>query len=239
MQARMSAQGIPQVAVVAGSCTAGGAYVPAMADESIIVRTVNVLHLVPRHWLERRAAACRACLCCLERMISDACLRQCCIMRVGNGLAQRFLQPCLSVSCRVRCLCVRMAVGAGKWNHLSGGAAVGQGMNSRLADTDHNSICRSCSAQISTRKKKQAHFPSKYPAFKVALKGLEHYLVLYTSPWLSVCLVCPNDCERGPGAEGLAGAQLRCSTSAWVYASCASGGHGRGREREGAGRSMW
>jgi len=34
----MSAQGIPQVAVVAGSCTAGGAYVPAMADESIIVR---------------------------------------------------------------------------------------------------------------------------------------------------------------------------------------------------------
>lgn len=37
-QARMSAGGIPQIAVVLGSCTAGGAYVPAMADESIIVR---------------------------------------------------------------------------------------------------------------------------------------------------------------------------------------------------------
>ena len=36
-QARMSAAGIPQVAVVLGSCTAGGAYVPAMSDESIIV----------------------------------------------------------------------------------------------------------------------------------------------------------------------------------------------------------
>ena len=38
-QARMSALNIPQVAVVMGSCTAGGAYVPAMCDESIIVRT--------------------------------------------------------------------------------------------------------------------------------------------------------------------------------------------------------
>ncbi|MDB5041465.1 MAG: methylcrotonoyl-CoA carboxylase, partial [Candidatus Eremiobacteraeota bacterium] len=35
-QARMSAQAIPQIAAVMGSCTAGGAYVPAMADESII-----------------------------------------------------------------------------------------------------------------------------------------------------------------------------------------------------------
>lgn len=34
----MSSQGIAQVAVVMGSCTAGGAYVPAMADESIIVK---------------------------------------------------------------------------------------------------------------------------------------------------------------------------------------------------------
>ena len=34
----MSAQGIPQVACVMGSCTAGGAYVPAMSDESIIVK---------------------------------------------------------------------------------------------------------------------------------------------------------------------------------------------------------
>jgi 3-methylcrotonyl-CoA carboxylase beta subunit len=37
-QARMSAQGIPQIAVVMGPCTAGGAYVPAMSDESIIVQ---------------------------------------------------------------------------------------------------------------------------------------------------------------------------------------------------------
>src|SRR6187549_1623204 len=37
-QARMSAKGIAQIAVVMGSCTAGGAYVPAMSDETIIVR---------------------------------------------------------------------------------------------------------------------------------------------------------------------------------------------------------
>jgi 3-methylcrotonyl-CoA carboxylase beta subunit len=34
----MSAEGIPQIAVVLGSCTAGGAYVPAMSDEAVIVR---------------------------------------------------------------------------------------------------------------------------------------------------------------------------------------------------------
>ncbi len=37
-QAQMSAKGIPQIACVMGSCTAGGAYVPAMSDESVIVR---------------------------------------------------------------------------------------------------------------------------------------------------------------------------------------------------------
>src|SRR4029453_15094708 len=37
-QGRMSADGIPQIAVVMGSCTAGGAYVPAMSDETIIVK---------------------------------------------------------------------------------------------------------------------------------------------------------------------------------------------------------
>lgn len=41
----MSAQGIPQVAVVMGSCTAGGAYVPAMADETIIVRKNGTIFL--------------------------------------------------------------------------------------------------------------------------------------------------------------------------------------------------
>ena len=44
-QARMSALGIPQVAVVMGSCTAGGAYVPAMCDESIIVRNQGTIFL--------------------------------------------------------------------------------------------------------------------------------------------------------------------------------------------------
>lgn len=44
-QARMSAEGIPQIAVVLGSCTAGGAYVPAMADESIIVKQRGTIFL--------------------------------------------------------------------------------------------------------------------------------------------------------------------------------------------------
>jgi 3-methylcrotonyl-CoA carboxylase beta subunit len=44
-QARMSSEGIPQIAVVMGSCTAGGAYVPAMADESIIVRRQGTIFL--------------------------------------------------------------------------------------------------------------------------------------------------------------------------------------------------
>jgi len=44
-QASMSADGIPQIAVVMGSCTAGGAYVPAMSDESIIVRNQGTIFL--------------------------------------------------------------------------------------------------------------------------------------------------------------------------------------------------
>ena len=44
-QARMSAKGIPQVAVVMGSCTAGGAYVPAMSDETVIVRGTGTIFL--------------------------------------------------------------------------------------------------------------------------------------------------------------------------------------------------
>ncbi|MEM9062530.1 MAG: carboxyl transferase domain-containing protein [Pseudomonadota bacterium] len=44
-QANMSAQGIPQIAVVMGSCTAGGAYVPAMSDETIIVRDQGTIFL--------------------------------------------------------------------------------------------------------------------------------------------------------------------------------------------------
>lgn len=44
-QANMSAQGIPQIAAVMGSCTAGGAYVPAMSDEAVIVRNQGTIFL--------------------------------------------------------------------------------------------------------------------------------------------------------------------------------------------------
>jgi 3-methylcrotonyl-CoA carboxylase beta subunit len=44
-QARMSAEGIPQVAIVLGSCTAGGAYVPAMSDEAVIVKNQGTICL--------------------------------------------------------------------------------------------------------------------------------------------------------------------------------------------------
>src|SRR5579884_3250331 len=44
-QAQMSALGIPQIAVVMGSCTAGGAYVPAMSDETVIVRGTGTIFI--------------------------------------------------------------------------------------------------------------------------------------------------------------------------------------------------
>jgi acetyl-CoA carboxylase carboxyltransferase component len=44
-QANMSAKGIPQIAVVMGSCTAGGAYVPAMSDETVIVKGTGTIFL--------------------------------------------------------------------------------------------------------------------------------------------------------------------------------------------------
>jgi acetyl-CoA carboxylase carboxyltransferase component len=44
-QARMSALGIPQIAVVMGMCTAGGAYVPAMCDENVIVKGIGTIYL--------------------------------------------------------------------------------------------------------------------------------------------------------------------------------------------------
>jgi 3-methylcrotonyl-CoA carboxylase beta subunit len=44
-QAQLSAQGIPQIAAVLGSCTAGGAYVPAMADEAVIVKNQGTIFL--------------------------------------------------------------------------------------------------------------------------------------------------------------------------------------------------
>src|SRR5574340_1589693 len=44
-QAQLSARGVPQIAVVMGSCTAGGAYVPAMSDETIIVRNQGTIFI--------------------------------------------------------------------------------------------------------------------------------------------------------------------------------------------------
>jgi acetyl-CoA carboxylase carboxyltransferase component len=44
-EARMSARGIPQIAIVVGSCTAGGAYVPSLADEAVIVRGMGTIFI--------------------------------------------------------------------------------------------------------------------------------------------------------------------------------------------------
>jgi 3-methylcrotonyl-CoA carboxylase beta subunit len=55
-QATLSAAGIPQIAVVLGSCTAGGAYVPAMSDESIIVANQGTIFLGVRRWSKPRPA---------------------------------------------------------------------------------------------------------------------------------------------------------------------------------------
>ncbi len=51
-QARMSSMGIAQIAVVMGSCTAGGAYVPAMSDETIIVRNQGQFSWAAHRWLK-------------------------------------------------------------------------------------------------------------------------------------------------------------------------------------------
>ena len=55
-QARLSAAGITQLAVVMGSCTAGGAYVPAMCDEAIIVRSRARSFSAARRWCAQRPA---------------------------------------------------------------------------------------------------------------------------------------------------------------------------------------
>ena len=49
-QAVMSARGIAQIAAVMGSCTAGGAYVPAMSDEAVIVRNQGTIFSAARRW---------------------------------------------------------------------------------------------------------------------------------------------------------------------------------------------
>ena len=55
-QAKLSAAGMPQIAVVMGSCTAGGAYVPAMSDEAIIVKGRARSSSADRRWCRRRPA---------------------------------------------------------------------------------------------------------------------------------------------------------------------------------------
>lgn len=47
----MSSQGIPQVAVVCGSCTAGAAYIPAMADEAVILDKTGQLQVIVNSFL--------------------------------------------------------------------------------------------------------------------------------------------------------------------------------------------
>ena len=49
-QARLSSKNIPQIAAVLGSCTAGGAYVPAMSDESVIVKEQGTIFLGGPPW---------------------------------------------------------------------------------------------------------------------------------------------------------------------------------------------
>lgn len=49
-QANLSAQGIAQIAAVLGSCTAGGAYVPAMSDEAVIVRNQGTIFWAAHRW---------------------------------------------------------------------------------------------------------------------------------------------------------------------------------------------
>ena len=68
-QARMSARGIPQIAVVVGSCTAGGAYVPAMADESVIVRGNGTIFLGGPPLVKVTCCSCCSCSGSLHRPV--------------------------------------------------------------------------------------------------------------------------------------------------------------------------
>ena len=65
-QARMSAEGIAQVAVVMGSCTAGGAYVPAMADEAVIVRGNGTIFLGGPPLVKAGALQCPVQACAVQ-----------------------------------------------------------------------------------------------------------------------------------------------------------------------------
>lgn len=67
-QAQMSEAGIPQIALVLGSCTAGGAYVPAMADESVIVNGNGTIFLAGPPLVKVRVSLPDVCLCCFYVM---------------------------------------------------------------------------------------------------------------------------------------------------------------------------
>jgi 3-methylcrotonyl-CoA carboxylase beta subunit len=64
-QAIMSSQGIPQIALVLGSCTAGGAYIPAMADESVMVKGNGTIFLAGPPLVKVRSSllSCSNILC--------------------------------------------------------------------------------------------------------------------------------------------------------------------------------
>lgn len=65
-QAKMSAEGIPQIALVLGSCTAGGAYIPAMADESIMVKGNGTIFLAGPPLVKVSVNVGYSACCCLK-----------------------------------------------------------------------------------------------------------------------------------------------------------------------------
>lgn len=86
-QAVMSAEGIPQIALVLGSCTAGGAYIPAMADESVMVKGNGTIFLAGpplvkvRYWLHSSKILSRF-LCIIAIYDSCACLVNACLQNM-------------------------------------------------------------------------------------------------------------------------------------------------------------
>ena len=84
-QANLSAQGIPQIAAVMGSCTAGGAYVPAMSDETIIVRKQGTIFLGGPPLVQAATGEI------VTRRRSRRCRRAC--AHVGRGRSLRARRP--------------------------------------------------------------------------------------------------------------------------------------------------
>ena len=74
----MSAKGIPQVAIVMGSCTAGGAYVPAMSDVTIIVKEQGTIFLAGPPWSRPQ----RARLSAPKHWVGAMCTHVCLALRI-------------------------------------------------------------------------------------------------------------------------------------------------------------